>query len=207
MVCARTRMRTRLAAFALAPLLLVAAPAPAQNFPVGQKDYSLAPAGTYALDPQHAGVIARVSHLGYSKSVFRFDTVQGTLTWEPAQPEKSSLAATVQVGSITSNVKGFAAELSTKYLKAGAFPAATFKSTAFRKTDATHGQVNGDLSLMGKTRPVTFDVALVGAGAGFGKPRMGVEGKTEINPQDFGLPALMTDPIEIAIDVEFERQP
>ncbi len=39
----------------------------------GTKDLSAATAGTYALDGNHAAVIARVSHLDYSRSVFRFD--------------------------------------------------------------------------------------------------------------------------------------
>jgi polyisoprenoid-binding protein YceI len=42
---------------------------------MGEADYKQAPAGTYALDPDHAAVIARVSHLRYSWSIFRFDRV------------------------------------------------------------------------------------------------------------------------------------
>ena len=40
---------------------------------MGEPDYKQATAGTYTLDPDHASVIARVSHIGYSYSIFRFD--------------------------------------------------------------------------------------------------------------------------------------
>ena len=61
---------------------------------------------------------------------------------------------------------------------------------------------------MGKTRPVTFDVELVGAGKGFaGQPRIGVHARAVINPDDFGLPPLFGDAIEIVVDTEFQRKP
>jgi polyisoprenoid-binding protein YceI len=174
-----------------------------------ERDIALATAGTYTLDGLHTSVIARVSHLGYSYSIFRFDTVAGKLTWDPAAVEKSTLSASVETASITTNVKGFAEELAgDNFLKSKAFPQATFVSTAFRPTDKTRGKVDGRLTLMGKTKEVTFDVELVGAGKGFGgNPRIGVHGATSINPQDFGMMPLFTTPIEIVIDTEFQRNP
>ena len=173
----------------------------------GSKDISQAPAGTYALDPNHAAVIARVSHLGYSYSLFRFDKVEGALVWNPAAPSRSSLSASVETASVATNVAGFAKDIAgPNFLKSAAYPKATFVSTAFRRTDATHGKVEGQFTLMGKTRPVTFEVELIGAGKGFGSPRMGVEARARINPGDYGLPAVMNAPIDLVIDAEFEQK-
>jgi polyisoprenoid-binding protein YceI len=176
---------------------------------MGGKSLADARAGEYALDPLHTGVIARVSHLRYSYSIFRFDRAAGTLTWDPAAPEKSKLSVSVDTASITSNVKGFAEELAgDKFLKSGPFPKATFVSTAFRPSDASRGKVDGQFTLMGKTQPLTFDVELVGAGKGFGdRPRLGVAARAWIKPTDYGFPAIFADPIEIVVDTEFERAP
>jgi polyisoprenoid-binding protein YceI len=172
----------------------------------GEKDASLAPAGTYALDPGHTSIVARVSHIGYSYSTFRFDRATGELVWNPTDPAQSRLTVKVETGSINTPVRGFAEQLSgPAYLNAKAFPQATFTSTAFRKVDATHGQVDGQFSLLGKTRPVTFDVELVGAGAGFGKPRIGVQARTTLKTADFGLPAALGAGIDLVIDAEFEK--
>ena len=57
---------------------------------MGEPDYKQASAGTYALDPDHAAVIARVSHLGYSWSIFRFDRLSATLEWDPANTASSA---------------------------------------------------------------------------------------------------------------------
>jgi polyisoprenoid-binding protein YceI len=176
---------------------------------MGEPDLKQATAGTYTLDPDHAAVIARVSHIGYSYSIFRFDRLGATLVWDPASTAGCSLSAKVETASITSNVKGFGEQLAgDEFLKSKTFPEATFTSTAFRQTNPRSGKVDGTLSLMGKTRPVTFDVELVGAGKGFaGQPRMGMTARTRINPVDFGLPPLLGDAIEIVVDAEFQRNP
>jgi polyisoprenoid-binding protein YceI len=176
---------------------------------MGEADYKQAPAGSYAIDPDHASVIARVSHLRYSWSIFRFDRMSGTLNWDPVNTASSSLTAKVETASITSNVKNFGQQLAgDDFLKARSFPEATFVSTAFRQMSTRRGKVDGQLTLMGKTKSVTFDVELVGAGKGFaGQPRIGANARASINPVDFGLPALLGDAIEIVIDVEFSRNP
>ena len=208
-------LRALVLSFALS--CVVAVPASAQGTQpnglppgvyMGEADYKQAPAGSYALDPDHASVIARVSHLRYSWSIFRFDRMSGTLKWDPANTANSSLTAKVETASITSNVKGFAQELAgNNFLKSAAFPEATFVSTAFRQMSTRRGKVDGQLTLMGKTKAVTFDVELVGAGKGFAdKPRIGANVRGNINPVDFGLPPLFGDAIELVIDVEFQRE-
>jgi polyisoprenoid-binding protein YceI len=173
----------------------------------GEGDYRLAPPGAYALDPDHTAVIARVSHIGYSLSIFRFDRVAGTLNWDPARPTRSSLTVSVETASISTPVAGFAAELAgDEFLKSRTFPQATFVSTRFRQDDASHGWVDGQFTLMGKTVPLTLAMALVGAGKGFmGHPRIGVEATGRINPQAFGMSPTFGDSIQLVIDAEFAR--
>lgn len=201
--------------FSLVPVALAGAePAapPPMVIPHGQKDVRLATAGTYTLDPNHLAIIAHVSHLGFSMSAFRFGKAEATLEWDPKAIAKSRLTATVETGSIATNVPGFAEELQgEQYLNAAKYPLATFVSTAFRQKDATHGKVDGTLSLMGKTMSVTFTVTLVGAGPGFaGGPVMGhvigIHAETRIDPHAIGLPPILSAPIELAIDTEFDKK-
>jgi polyisoprenoid-binding protein YceI len=176
---------------------------------MGGKDVGEARAGSYAIDVDHTAVLARVSHIRYSYLVFRFDKVAGKLVWDPAAPEKSKLTVSVPTASISSPVKGFAEQLTgEQFLDSTKFPDATFTSTAFRRTDATHGKVDGEFTLRGKTRPVTFEVELIGAGKGWeNSPRMGIHATAIINPQDYGLMPLLGDVLEIVVDAEFGREP
>jgi polyisoprenoid-binding protein YceI len=186
-------------------------PAKPMVLPHGQHDATVATAGTYTLDPNHVAVVARVSHMGFSLSMFRFGKASATLEWNPSAIAKSKLSATVETGSIETNVPGFAEELQgDQYLKAAKYPQATFVSTAFRPTDVQHGKVDGQFTLMGKTVPVTFDVTLIGAGPGFaGGPVMGhvigIHAETAIHPQDFGMSPFFDQPIQLVIDTEFDN--
>ena len=54
------------------------------------------------------------------------------------------------------------------------------------------------MTLMGVTKPATFDVVLVGAGQGFRGPVIGVTATTMIDPKLYGMPPFfsktMADP-------------
>ena len=178
------------------------------KLPHGQHDVRKAVAGTYTVDPAHTAVVARVSHLGFSMSVFRFEKMDAMLRWDPAHIDKSQLTANVETASIATPVPGFADDLAKNYLHAGEFPKATFVSTAFKAQNNRQGKVEGKLTLMGKTVNATFDVSLIGAGPGFAAgPKMGhvigVHAVTTVNPKAIGLPAVFADPIELDIDSEF----
>jgi polyisoprenoid-binding protein YceI len=203
-----TRTTRAIAAIGLA--LLTTRPAMAQLPPgvyAGGHNVKLAVAGDYALDPSHTAVLAEVSHIGYSLSVFRFDKAEGSLTWDPTHPEASKLSVSVDTASIDTPVPDFAKELAgAPYLDAAAFPKATFVSTAFHQTDASHGRVDGVFTLKGKTVPLTFDVELLGAGKGFmGHPRIGIEARSRIKVAEFGLSPLLGDTIQLVIDAEFAK--
>jgi polyisoprenoid-binding protein YceI len=205
-------MISKLSSLALGGILAVAiggaaAAQPAQ-MPVAQHDYKAAPAGKYAIDPKHTGLVVRVPHMGFSYSIFRFQRVAGALAWDPANPAADKLEVTVDSKSIvTGPVEGFTEELTNdKFLNAAKFPTMTFTSTAFHPTSPTHGTVEGDLTVMGVAKHVTFDVDLVGAGKGFRGPVIGVTAKTMLDPAGLGLPPFFASPIEILVDSEFDLQ-
>jgi polyisoprenoid-binding protein YceI len=170
-------------------------------------DSSAAPAGTYRVDQNHTAVIARVPHGGFSYEVFRFGAVAGELTWDPANAAANRLNITVQTASIQTPVDGFAAELQgQRFLNSAQFPTATFVSTAFRRTDANHGQIDGTLTIKGVAKPVTFDVELIGAGQGQRGAVIGYHAMTNINLADYSLPGFIQGQAQIVIDGEFGRQ-
>lgn len=185
-----------------AALALSAAPAFAQS------NLSDAAAGTYALDISHTAVVARVPHGGFSYEIFRFTPTQGALTWDPASPSSSQVNVTVSTASIQTPVEGFSAELQgARFLNAAQFPEATFVSTTFRQTDATHGQVDGNFTFKGVTKQITFDVELIGAGRGMrGGNVIGFHATALINNADYNFPGFISGQTQIVIDAEFQKR-
>ncbi len=188
----------------------------AQQAPVmvqATRDPRAMPDGTWPLDPRHSSIIARIGHHGgVSFSVFRFDTISGSLVWKGARPESSAVTIAVDPKSISSSVPGFAADLAgPRFLNTAKYPDATFVSTGIRRTGPTTGLIAGNLKLMGVTRPVNVRANLVGAGKGMrGEPDIGFSGTTRFKRSDFGFTFLLGsigDEVELVIDLEFTPPP
>ena len=206
----------RLACFALIGAALLATPSGAQPTTAkpeparAVKDPSASPAGTYMLDPNQAAVILRVPHGGgFSFSVFRMGAVSGVLSWNAASPEASKVSVTVETKSLTTNVPGLANQLTgPEFLNARQFPDAVFRSTSVKRTGPTTGEVAGDLTLHGVTRPLTLTVDLMGAGMAQRGPALGFHARGLFRRSDFGVgpvSPVIGDDVELAIDVEFDK--
>ena len=175
----------------------------------GERNIGHATAGTYALDPDHSSVLARVSHVGYSYSVFRFDRVSGTLSWNPDAVANSKLSAQVVTESITSNVKGFASDACGRKVPERTSISRGDVRVDRLSSDRRHQRQGGRQSHAdGQDRAdhLRRDAGRRGKGFG-GQPRLGVRASSWIKPQDFGMPAMFSEAIEIVIDAEFVRNP
>jgi len=155
-----TRRRSlALAALALAfPLMAAAAP-------VSVSDLQ---AGHYVLDPHHASLIARVNHMGVSLYTVRFNTLDASLDYDPARPERTRVTASVDPTSLDVNAD-YSKTFAEEFLQVSKFTRATFVSTGVQPGAGTSGTMTGDLTLMGVTKPVTLRVNLDRNGNGGGR--------------------------------------
>jgi polyisoprenoid-binding protein YceI len=182
---------------------------------------SEAPAGAYTLDKTHASLIFRVNHLGFSNYTARFTRLEATLQFDPANPEKMSVTATVDPTSLETDFPlaepNFDAELTgPNWLDAGKFPAIVFTSSKVEMVGARTANVQGTLTLHGVTLPITLLTTFNGGYAGHpmdpGGARIGFSAKAIIERSKFGIaygiPAPGTtmgvsDAVEAILEVEF----
>lgn len=196
------------ATLAQAPAAPPAPPAQA----VITKDPASAIAGAYKLDINHASVIARIGHAGgFSFSTVRFGVKEATLDWNPANVAGSKLNVVVDTTPRYDPIKYGQDPAGPNLLNVAAFPTATFVSTSIQVTGATTGKINGNLTLLGVTKPVTIDASLVGAGkTGRGVPTIGFTGTMNIKRSDFGstfAAGAISDAITLVLDGEFNIPP
>lgn len=166
---------------------------------------------TYKIDPVHSSVGFSLRHL-VSKFSATFTKVDGAVTFDEAAPEKSSVEATVAIGSVnTANEKREGHLKSPDFFDEAKFPAATFKSTSWKKTGESTFEVAGDLTIRGTTKPVVFQVALLGTGPGMGGATVsGWEATTKINRNDFGVsygPKILGEEVTLNISIEAGHKP
>jgi len=165
----------------------------------------------YKLDDSHSFVQFRIQHLGFSWLYGRFNTLEGSFSYDEGKPEEAGIKVEVDVASIDSNHAERDKHLRSKdFFAVDKFPKSTFVSTGYKKTGKSQGQLSGNLTLHGVTKPITIDVTHMGAGEDpWGGYRRGFSGTTTITLADFGMdydlgPASRT--AELILTIEGIRQ-
>ncbi|CAG7609423.1 YceI family protein [Leucobacter soli] len=144
-------------------------------------------AGTWVIDPTHTEVGFSVRHLAISKVKGKFERFAGELVTGES-PLESSVKATVEVGSINTNQADRDNHLRTNdFFAIEEFPEFSFVSTGVREDDGSF-KVDGDLTLRGVTKPVTFDFELGGFGQdAYGNYKAGFTASTVVKREDYGI--------------------
>lgn len=146
-------------------------------------------AGSYNVDGTHSFVNFRCKHMNTSYAYGRFDKVSGTIAFDDAKPEASSMNIEVSTDSVsTGNGKRDGHLKSADFFDAAQFPKATFKSKSFKKSGENTFDVTGDFTLRGTTKEVTVKLEKTGQGKGQGGADLiGFETTFTINRLDYGV--------------------
>ena len=111
---------------------------------------------TYALDPTHTFATFEISHFGTSTNRGRFDKKSGTVQLDKAA-KTGKLEVTIDTTSINSGTAPFDKHLQSKdFFNAAEFPTARFVGDKFTFNGEKVSEVSGQLTLLGKTNPVTL---------------------------------------------------
>jgi len=116
---------------------------------------------TYRFDPSG-------STIGFSVHQFlgtthgKFMKFNGKIDVNREHPENSSVMAQIDVRSIDTRIKKRDDHLrSAEFFNVEKFPRMTFKSRNVKRTGAQNGDIQGDLTMHGITKPVTLHVKLL----------------------------------------------
>jgi polyisoprenoid-binding protein YceI len=172
--------------------------------------------GTWRVDPGHAEIAFIGRHFGLTKVRGRFTRVDGTVTLAD-DIAASDVEVTIDMASVTSGYDDRDDHLrSPDLFDVTNHPTATFRSTSVVARGAG-GNLTGDLTLKGVTRPVTLAVEYLGSVADpWGNHRAIFSASTTINREDWGLTwnalldtggLLVSKEIRIEVEVELVRQP
>lgn len=204
------------------PPEVVAPEAPSVEAPTNLEGVA---AGSYSLEKTHAFLTAYVGHAtGISDYRISLTDFDAKLDFDPANPAASTLEVSINPIGVETNYPGNYKEghadtgfetwnehisRDATLLNADAHSAITFTATSIGLSGGNAGQVTGDLSFLGVTKPVTLDVTYNGTGNApwFGeRDLIGFDAKTTLNRSDFGMGALIpivTDEVTIEFSGEF----
>src|SRR5437868_1945813 len=131
--------------FALAVVVVIASPVRGDN---------------YKFDPARSKIAFQLRHLlGSARG--EFHKFSGTINVDREHPERSTVTATIQVASIDTKIAKRDQHLrSPDFFDAAKFPEITFRNHAVKRTGPDSGDITGELTMHGVTRPITLHVKL-----------------------------------------------
>jgi polyisoprenoid-binding protein YceI len=164
-------------------------------------------ADTYTMDPAHTFPYFEINHLGFSTMRGRFGTTTGKIALDPAA-KTGSIDVTIDTSSIdTGHAKRDAHLKSEEFFNVGKYPTLTYKATRLKFNGDTLTEADGELTMLGVTKPVNLIVTAFHCGAHpmTKKPMCGANATATIKRSDFGLSAYVPavgDEVKMAIEVE-----
>ncbi|MBA3652000.1 MAG: YceI family protein [Chthoniobacterales bacterium] len=174
-------------------------------------------ADTYKIDPVHSSISFKVRHF-FSYVNGSFKKFEGTIDVDHDHPEKSSVTATIDAGSVdTQNEKRDEDLRGADFFDVAKYPTITFKSKNVKQTGADSGDIVGDLTMHGVTKEIVLHVKFLGKGKGMGgKAISGWQVTPEpMKRSEYGLTwskavegtAVVGEEVTISIDIEADKAP
>jgi polyisoprenoid-binding protein YceI len=166
---------------------------------------------TYRFDPSG-------STIGFSVHQFlgtthgKFTKFNGKIDVIREHPENSSVTAQIDVRSIDTRIKKRDDHLrSAEFFNVDKYPQITFKSRSVKRTGSQSGDILGDLTIHGVTKPITLHVKLLTPLNDTSRTRWGIT-VDPITRRDFNLMfASATETVSgisqtVAINIEIEAK-
>lgn len=177
---------------------------------------SQALAASYSIDGAHSNINFKIKHM-LSKVSGRFTDWTGTFDFDPEMKKLGNFKANIKTASInTDNQKRDDHLRSPDFFDAAKNPEITFVGKTAKKTGAKTFTVTGDLTMGGKTKPITFDFEYLGEQKDpMGSLKAGFIGKTKLNRKDYNIMwnkkldqggFVLGDDVEVEVLIEAEAQ-
>ena len=145
--------------------------------------------------------------------------LKGTVIYDPKNPAKDSVEATIDVNTLNTGVAKRDDQVKTDYFDAKKYPVMTFKSTKVVRDKGGKLVMTGNLTIKDTTKPVALAVegpSQVVKDAQ-GRSKIGLTAKTKISRKAFGIVGTALDGVveaggiivsdEVAIELDIELTP
>lgn len=179
---------------------------------------SPASADVWVVDKNTTTITFSYDHIGLSRQSGRFKDIEGRLEFSPTEPEAGVVDITIKATAISTGVPELDRLLrSVDFLDSSRHPLIRFRSRGVKPTGERTGEIEGELTMMGVTLPVTLTTRWNFTGehpfsssnpAYVGKWVSGFSASTTIERSRWGIKRalpLISDQVEIRIEAEFTK--
>lgn len=172
---------------------------------------------TFEIDEDHFSVGFLVEHVGYADTLGQFLEAEGSFLYNESANALQSGEVVVRADSVFTNHERRDEHLrGDDFLDAGSHETIRFEATDWQPADddPDRGTLKGELTLLGKTRPVSLDVTINKAAEypfGHGKYTLGISARTTIKRSEWGMnygvdKNLVGDEVQLIFEFEAIKQ-
>jgi polyisoprenoid-binding protein YceI len=163
----------------------------------------------FKFDPAHSSISFRV-HQFLGATNGKFTQFSGRIDLDRQHPERSSVSAVIQANSIDTRIKKRDDHLrSEEFFNVAKYPEIIFKSRSVKQIGPQSGDIMGDLTMHGVTKPITLHVKLITPMNDMNRTRWTIT-TDPLKRRDFGLMFSKTaeavsgigQDVEIKIEIE-----
>jgi polyisoprenoid-binding protein YceI len=144
----------------------------------------------WTIDPDHSVAAFTVRHMMVCTVHGQFNKIAGSIRFDPAAPEQSSVEATIEVAGVYTGIRKRDDHLlSPDFFDAATYPVITYTSTRVEGSGENRLTVTGNLTIRGITRQVVLEAELHGpVTSPFGdETTIGFTASAAIDRTDFGV--------------------
>ena len=164
-------------------------------------------ADTYTIDPGHTHPSYEIGHFGWSVQRGRFDKVSGKIVLDRAA-KSGSVDVTIDVASVSTGVAKLDEHLKSEdFFDVAKYPTMSFKSKKVVFSGDKPASVEGELTLLGVTKPLTLIISAFQCAPNqfVKKEACGADATGTIKRTEFGMTKLapaLGDDVKLVINVE-----
>jgi polyisoprenoid-binding protein YceI len=177
---------------------------------------TIAPAGTWKVDPAHSRFGFAVKHMGVATVRGHFEEVDGTLVIGD-DPSAAKITGSAKTASVQTGVGQRDDHLrSADFFDAENHPELTFESTRIEAIDDETYKIVGDLTIHGETREIELEAEVGGVEVGMNdEDRVGIEATGTLSRSDFNMKfnaalgsgnAVVADKVKLVLDISAIRE-
>jgi polyisoprenoid-binding protein YceI len=169
-------------------------------------------ADSYTVDSLHTFAHFKINHMGFSTLHGRFDKTSGKITLD-TQAKTGSMDISIDTNSISTGYAKRDSDLEgPDFFNAAEFPTMTYKADKIHFKGDKPATVDGQLTLLGVTRPVKLTITDFHCGMNpmHKKPECGADAVAQIKRSDFGMKTYLPknggpgigDEVKLEFDIE-----
>ena len=173
--------------------------------------------GDYDIDASHSRIGFAAKHAMVATVRGQFGSYRADVHLDEENPAASSIRLELDTASVDSGNADRDAHLRTPdFFDVENHPTIVFQSTKVEKTDDDVYTLIGDLTIKGKTQPVSVEFELTGTtNDPWGSFRLGFEGRTTVNRRDWDLAwnmpldkggVLVSEKVKLEFDISAVRK-